>query len=380
MKFIHTSDWHLGRTFHGVQLVEDQAFALDQLEEVVKDEKPDVLLVSGDIYDRSVPPVDAVELLDDFLLRIVRGLGVTVVMIAGNHDSPERLSFASRLLQDQGLHLFGVLSTMAPVIVEDAHGPVRIFGIPYAEPAEVRDAGFGEDVRTHDAAIQVLADKCLAQKSNDRMITLIHAFVAGGKESESERRLSIGGAGEVQGDRLQDFDYIALGHLHRPQKINGKKAQYSGSLLKYSFSEEKDRKGVIVGEMNDKGSVNTKFIEIIPKHDVRRLEGLFKNFEKPTGDRKSREDYLEITLTDRGPVLDAMERLRKFYPNLLNIRRRNLDTDAAIPAKQINIQKVDRMELFSSFFTQVTGEKLTRQEESALSGVLREVEKEQRST
>jgi exonuclease SbcD len=378
MKFIHTSDWHLGRVFHGVQLMEDQSYALDCLEEIVKSDKPDVLLVAGDVYDRSVPPVVAVELLDDFLGRVIRRHKIPVVMIPGNHDSSGRLSFASRLLQEQGLHIVGDPKSLEkPIVIEDSHGPVNIFAIPFMDPAQVRSAGICEDAKDHDEAMGALVEFCLSCKPKGRTLAIAHAFVAGGKESESERRLSIGGASQVSAVWFGKFDYVALGHLHRPQKADGTAAEYSGSLLKYSFSETDDIKGVVLGEMDAKGAVTTEFVKIEPLRDVRCFEGRFNDLLKPKGSRKSREDYLEVTLTDRGPVLDAMERLREHYPNVLNIRRKTPTGGSSKKGGPIDPEKVDRMELFSRFFEDVTGEKLTIEQKKAFAGVLCEVEKEQ---
>ena len=376
MRFIHTSDWHLGRVYYGLRLTDDQAYALAQIEDVVKDTKPDVLLVSGDIYDRSVPPVDAVDLLDDFLQRIVREHKVPVVLIAGNHDGPARMSFASQFLSDQDLHIVGTLDEIAPIVIEDKHGPVEIFGIPYADPPEVRNAHIGEDVRDHDAATEAVMSACLKRRSSDRAIALAHAFVSGGKVSESERRLSVGGTGEVRRSRFKGFDYVALGHLHRPQTAGAETIRYSGSLLKYSFSEAGDKKGVIIGEIDAKGSVTTEFTGLDPLHDVRCISGKFKDLNKPTGTKKSREDYLEITLTDRGPILDAMERLRKIYPNLLNIRRPNLQMGDDIRLDTPDPRKVDHIEMFSSFFEQVTGGKMSQKEKKAFADILKEVHDE----
>jgi len=377
MRFLHTSDWHLGRVFHGVRLTEDQAHALDQIEALVKDAKPDILLVSGDIYDRSVPPVEAIELLDDFLEKIVRGHNVPVVMIAGNHDGPERMSFASEFLRDQDLHILGSIGDVNPVLFEDRHGSVDVFGIPYSEPAEVRNAGIADDCMDHDAAMAAVVAQCLERRSSKRSIALAHAFVSGGKVSDSERRLSVGGTGEVKRPRFRGFDYVALGHLHRPQTAGSEDIRYSGSLLKYSFSEANDTKGVILGDIGSRGNIEIEFIEIAPLHDVRCLKGKFKDLSKPTGTKKSRSDYVEITLTDRGPILDAMDRLRKIYPNLLNIRRPNLLMGDETRIETPDPRKVDHMEMFSSFFEQVTGGKLSTKEKKAFASVLKQVEDEE---
>jgi exonuclease SbcD len=376
MRFIHTSDWHLGRAFHGARLIEDQSFVLDQLVRLVKDAEVDALLVSGDVYDRSVPPVEAVELLDDVLNRIVRGLDVPVFMIAGNHDSPERISFASDFLREQGLHVFGTLSDIGVVQLRDRHGPIEVIGIPYADPAQVREAGLGDDVRDHDAAMEALVGEYNKRRKADRVVLLAHAFVSGGKESESERRLSVGGTGEVGGVRFKGFTYVALGHLHRPQAVGGPGLSYSGSILKYSFSEAGDRKGARVVDVGSEGELKVEFIELKPRHDLRCIEGRFNDLLEARDDAESREAYLEITLTDRGPILDAMERLRKVYPNVLNIRRPAIELDEGRAVETVDPRKVDRAELFATFFEQVTGKKPTKKEMKAFSSILSEVDRE----
>ncbi len=376
MRFIHTSDWHLGRVLHGARLIEDQAFVLEQLVALVKDAEVDALLVSGDIYDRSVPPVEAVELLDDVLNRIVRGLDVPVFMISGNHDSPERLSFASDFLREQGLHVFGTLSDIRVVQLRDRHGPIEVVGIPYADPAQVRDAGLGDDVRDHDAAMEALVRECSLRRKATRVVVLAHAFISGGKESESERRLSVGGTGEVGGVRFKGFTYVALGHLHRPQAVGGLGLSYSGSILKYSFSEADDRKGVRVVDIGSGGEPKVEFVELAPRHDVRCMSGRFNQLLETKDDPESREAYLEITLTDRGPILDAMERLRKVYPNVLNIRRPAIELDEGRAVETVDPRKVDRTELFATFFEQVTGKKPTKKEMKAFSSILSEVDRE----
>ena len=265
---------------------------------------------------------------------------------------------------------------MDVVRFEDSHGPIDVIGIPYAEPAEVRAAGMGEDIEDHDAAMEALVGECNRLRGSDRMIVLAHAFVSGGKESESERRLTVGGPGEVAGSRFKGFTYVALGHLHRPQSASGQGVSYSGSILKYSFSEVADTKGVRVIDIDCDGNRRIEFVEIVPRHDVRCMKGRFERLLKPGGDRTSREAYLEITLTDRGPILNAMERLRKVYPNVLNIRRPGIEPGAGRAIETVDPRRVDRIELFSTFFEQVTGGRPTAKEMKAFTSVLSDVAEE----
>src|SRR3954464_6712037 len=254
MRFLHTADWHLGRLFHGVHLTDDQRHVLNQVVEIARDSRPDVVLVAGDIYDRAVPPPEAVELLDEILSRLVIELKLPVVLIAGNHDSPGRLHFGSRLLAERRLYVTGHLPARCEALVlEDAHGPVSFYAIPYAEPSTVRQCLECPEVTDHNAAMAAILARVRENcPVSPRSVIVAHAFVAGGQECESERPLSVGGAGTVDVSCFAGFDYVALGHLHRPQKIHcpGGLVQYSGSLLKYSFDEADHSKSVTLVEMD----------------------------------------------------------------------------------------------------------------------------------
>ncbi|HMK91901.1 MAG TPA: exonuclease subunit SbcD, partial [Thermoleophilia bacterium] len=257
MRFIHSADWHLGRLFHTVHLTADQEHVLGQFVDLVADVRPTAVLVAGDIYDRSVPPPEAVELLDDVLQRIVRGLGVPVVLIAGNHDSPTRLGFGSRLLADEGLHIAGPLPPGGALSVPftDDEGPLVVHAVPFADPAEVRAALRAPELHGHEAALRALTDHARqATPAGARSVLMAHAFVAGGQTSDSERPLSIGGAGAVPAAVFDGFDYVALGHLHRPQRAGSDALRYAGSLLTYSFDEVAQRKSVSIVEIGAPGS------------------------------------------------------------------------------------------------------------------------------
>ena len=240
MKFIHTADWHLGRQLSGVSLLEDQRHVLNQFLALVESEKPDAVVVAGDLYDRSVPPSDAVALLDEVLRQLVLELGTPTILIGGNHDGPQRLSFGASFLEKAGLHLrTGLERVDDPITLEDAHGTVDFYAVPYAEPAEVRNAFPEAEAHTHEAAMGFLVGRiAMARKQRgNRSVLIGHAFVAGGEESESERPLSVGGAGTIPASLFSSFNYTALGHLHRTQTMGEKKTvRYTGSPLKYSFS------------------------------------------------------------------------------------------------------------------------------------------------
>ena len=291
MRFLHTSDWHLGRLFHRVHLTEDQAFVLDQFVDLARRERPDAVLISGDIYDRAVPPPEAVRLLDDTLSRLTLDLGIPTVVIAGNHDGPDRLAFGSRLLAGGGLHLFGLPGPAPePIRLEDAHGPVFIHAVPYAEPPVVREAFGVETVHDHHAAMVACLDAVRSvHPEGARSVVLAHAFVAGGAGSESERPLSVGGAGTVEASAFAGFDYVALGHLHRPQSLARDRLVYAGSLLKYSFDEATHRKSVSLVEMDAAGACTVERIALTPRREVRRISGLHAELLAAAAEDPARE-------------------------------------------------------------------------------------------
>lgn len=484
MRFIHTADWHLGRIFLGVQLTEDQARLLDQLVDLAKSVKPDAVLVAGDIYDRSVPPPEAVALLDDVLSRLVLDVGTRVVLIGGNHDSPERLAFGSRVLGRQRLHVFGglgrprrgtarrgpfcpssagwasdeTLGSGVPLLLEDRHGPVEIWAVPYADPASVREwlGEAGEDggegsggeadracrIPDHDAAMRAVLGRLgpaavgavpgmpetpTAARPGPgpgrRSILLTHAFVAGGRASESERPLTVGGTGTVDPAVFEGFSYVALGHLHRPQSVGGEAIRYAGSLFKYSFDEADHAKSVDVVELNGDGTFNRESVPLRPSRDVRRITGRFADLlrgagtsgtggvvspgagdaagaaDTPGGTRPGvggRDDYLLVTLLDEGPILDAMARLREVYPNVLRIERAEWTQRAEGATEGAGLaggpggpagpgagpgaapRRRTERELFGAFFADVTGGQLSGDEQAALDEVLEDVRRAER--
>ena len=372
MRFVHTADWHLGRILHGVHLTEDQAYVLDELIEIVRDARPDVVIVAGDIYDRAVPPQDAVSLLDDVLSRLVAKVGVPVVLIAGNHDSPERLSFGARLLANSNLHVFGpLLPEYRPVVLEDNYGPVNIYAIPFAEPPVVREKIGGDDIRDHDSALRQILQHIRARQPTDkRSILVAHAAVVGGKTSDSERPLSIGGSETVEPAIFEGFDYVALGHLHQPQSSGEDHIQYSGSILKYSFSEVSHEKSVTIVEMDATGKCAIERIALSPRRDVRRIEGTLEDILEKARSDENQDDYIMVTLLDRQPVLNAMGRLREVYPNTLHIERPLVapsTVHAQAPADHLRLSEA---EMFSSFFSQVTGEEMTEPEARAFADII----------
>ncbi len=371
MRILHTSDWHLGRIFHGVHLTEDQAYILEQLINLIGDLKPDVMLVAGDIFDRSVPPVEAVNLLDDTLSKILMDYKIPIIMITGNHDSPDRVDFGSRLLKESRLHIIGKLGrSLRPIAIEDKFGPVYFYPLPYAEPAIVRES-MGIEIHSHDEAMKALMDNLKAAINMDKRNVLItHTFAAGGEGSESERPLSIGGSSVVDGAYFSDFSYVALGHLHRPQRVGAEHIRYSGSLMKYSFSEAAQRKHIPIIDMDGQGNITLEKVELKPKRDLRCIEGSLADILKGPKEGESREDYIMVTLKDEGAILDAMGKIRNVYPNALHIERPQYAASSNTLSLDRSFRKMDIGELFSSFYRQVTDVEMSEEQKSAFSDVI----------
>lgn len=369
MRFLHTADWHLGRVYHGVSLLDDQAHVLRDFVRVAAETRPDAVLIAGDVYDRSVPPADAVRLLDEVLTELVAGLGLPVVLIAGNHDGPDRLAFGSSLLTRAGLSVRGpVAAEVAPVMLHDAHGAVAIYPLPYAEPALVRSALGAEGLTDHHAALgaQLQAIRA-AHPAGTRAVVVAHAFVQGGSESESERPLSVGGSGAVGAELFDGFDFVALGHLHRPQTAGSERIHYAGSLLKYSFAEAGHAKSVNLVEMDAAGRCTVERIALAARRDLRIVEGELADILAAAATDPGRDDYLLARLTDHGALLDAMGKLRTAYPNALAIERPQHAGDgpgrAAADHRRIRVE-----DLFAGFYAEVAGRPL---EAAALATVQR---------
>lgn len=382
LRILHTADWHLGRVYHGVSLLEDQAHILDELLSLVHSEKPDAVVIAGDVYDRSIPPADAVRLLDDTLTRIVVGEGVPVILIAGNHDSPDRLGFGARLLAEAGLTVRGLVTAdTAPVVLQDHHGEVAFYPLPYAEPSLLRHCLADESLADHHAALQAqLARVRRVHDRTRRSVVLAHAFVLGGTVSESERPLSVGGTGAVGSDVFEGFDFVALGHLHRPQAMDGGRIDYAGSLLKYSFAEAEHGKSISLVEIDGHGKTHIQRIPLSPRRDLRIITGSLEGIISGAADDPGRDDYVLARISDTGAILDAMSKLRTAYPNALSIERPQLSGNGAGLESGTDHRKVDLCDLFDAFYREMTGialetpaEQLLHAEISALSNIDREV-------
>ncbi|MFC5469895.1 exonuclease SbcCD subunit D [Cohnella suwonensis] len=366
MKFIHTADWHLGKLVQGVYMTEDQRYALAQLVHTVEEEKPDAVVVAGDLYDRAIPPTEAVELLDELFERIVVGLNTPLLAVSGNHDSPDRLSFGTAIMESRGLHLVGQFRpSHKPVVLKDGNGEVHFHLVPFADPAQVRFAYGDEGIKSHDDAMKAIVDRIEAtMEQTARHVFVGHAFVTPGARPEdntstSERPLSIGGAEYVNAAHFERFDYVALGHLHQAHHVGDEKIRYSGSPLKYSISEETHRKGYLIVELDESGSVSVDKREFKPLRDMRRVAAPIEEIER----HAPSDDYVFVTLLNDNPVLFPMEKVRAVYPNALHVERRMASAGAGAARGDAEDEgagspsrgDADPVALFSAFYQEVKG-------------------------
>ncbi len=369
MRFLHSADWHLGRSFLGLSLIDDQAHVLEQLVEVAVERNVDAVLLAGDIYDRSAPSSDAVSLLDETLTRLVLEHRIAVIVIAGNHDSGERLAFGSRLLSARGLHVAG----LAPLVVtlDDEHGPVDIVAIPFCEPSAAAGRSGDDAIADHDAALRAeisWASRLPVHRngaSGRRKVALAHAFVAGGHSSESERPLVLGNAALVRSDCFDSFAYAALGHLHRPQPVGRRECRYSGSLLKYSFDEAAHRKSISLVTIGAGGACDVEEVSLSARRDVRVLEGTLDELRRAAAADSARDDYVMVRLTDRGAVLDSIGKLRAIYPNCLRVDHSAFFRAEPGARQAVDLRRQDEEEMFEAFFVEVTGERASEEEQHA---------------
>ena len=325
MKFIHLSDLHIGKRVNEVSMIEDQEFILSQIIEIIDSEHPDAVLIAGDVYDKSVPSAEAVTLLDDFLCRLAER-NLPVLIISGNHDSPERLAFGGRLMEGSGIHVSPVYSSnVKSVTLSDEHGAVTFWLLPFVKPVHVKRCFPDEAIESYTDAIRAAIGH-MGVDFSGRNVLLTHQFVTGAATCESEE-ISVGGSDNVDASVFEGFDYVALGHIHGPQNIGSDHIRYCGTPLKYSFSEAGHRKSVTVVELGTKGCLNVRTVPLTPRHDLREIRGTYEELTaKSTYAGTAVDDYLHIILTDEEDVPEAMGRLRVIYPNLMKLTYDNART------------------------------------------------------
>ena len=364
MRILHTADWHLGKTLMNYSLIEDQKFILKQFLEIVDDLKPHAIIIAGDIYDRADPSTEAVELFDKILFDLTERK-IPVLCIAGNHDSSERLNFGSRLFANKKFFITAKTNEKPKtIILEDKFGEIYFSMIPYFDPAAINS----DERLTFDAANKIFIDE--ARKKipfNRRSVAIAHVFVEGGEESDSERKF-VGTAGKVSAKTFSDYDYVALGHLHKPQKM-AENIFYSGSILKYSAKESTHKKGITLVELDGNGFVSAENILLKPKRDLIEISGTLDEFLS----KKPNESYAYVTLTDEIFIYDAAQKLRKVFPNLMEAKNKSRPKYFIEEPTRKFRENATIFEQFEDFFFEMANRNLTADEQTAMTEIFREV-------
>lgn len=383
MKIFHTADWHLGKLVQGVYMTDDQRYILEQFLQAVDEEKPDVVIVAGDLYDRALPPVDAVDLLDDILAEITLKRNVPVLAIAGNHDSPTRLQFGNKLMQSAGFHIVGNFDPkLEPVVLQDEYGDVCFYLVPFAEPSTIKHVFQDDSISTFDDAMKKITSLIQEKMDqNKRHVFIGHAFVTpNGEElentSDSERPLAIGGTECVSSEYFLPFHYTALGHLHKAHYVSQEKIRYAGSPLKYSASEANHEKGFYIVDLDGNGEVTIEKRKLTPKRDIRIIEGSIQEILR----HSFSEDYVFVRLTDATPVVGAMEQIRTVYPNALHVERKTLQSTTQFEGTIEKREQLDDLDLFKAFHQEIIGAEADVETIELFKEVLQDMLQEERET
>lgn len=376
MKLIHLSDLHIGKRVNEFSMLEDQKYILAQILGIVKDEQPDGVILAGDIYDKAVPPAEAVQVFDHFLTELSR-LGTAVFLISGNHDSAERLAFGSRLMRESRVFSAPVYDgKITSVCLEDSWGEVWIHLLPFLKPATVRHVYENEPADTSEEAVATALSH-LNLDPQKRNVLAAHQFVTGASLSESEE-LAVGGLDQIRADLFEPFDYVALGHIHSPQQVGRETIRYCGTPLKYSFSEAGQQKSVTVAELREKGNIQVRTIPLKPLHDMRRLRGTYLEVTaKSFYEQFDREDYVQITLTDEEDVPDGMQKLRVVYPNLMRLEYDNKRTREGRLIEAVEkLEEKSGLELFEEFYELQNNSPMSERQRAFAGKLMEEIDKE----
>lgn len=378
MRFLHLSDLHLGKRVNEFSMLEDQAYILKEILNIIDEQKVEAVLIAGDVYDKVIPSAEAVRLLDDFLTRLA-ARELPVFLISGNHDSAERVAFGSRLMSSRQIYLSPVFeSDVEPVTISDRYGEINIYMLPFVKPSLVKRVYPEEEIITYQDAVNA-AVQHMQIDTDKRNVLLAHQFVTGAARCDSEE-LSVGGVDDVDASVFDGFDYVALGHLHGPQKIGKETVRYSGTPLKYSFSEANQKKAAVIVDVEEKGKINIQQIPLVPKHDMWEIRGTYMevtalDFYK---DMKT-DDYLHITLTDEEDIPDAIGKLRTIYPNIMKLSYDNLRTRAAVTVRgTAEVEEKSPMELLKEFYELQNNQPMTDEQEEIARGMMEEIWEDER--
>ncbi len=374
MKFIHISDLHLGKQVNEFSMLEDQEFILKRIINIIDEQKPDGVIIAGDIYDKSVPSAEAVELFDDFLVRLSKR-NLKVFVISGNHDSAERIAFGGRLMTMSGIYMSPVYDgRVEPIVLEDEFGELNVYMLPFVKPSTIKRALPDRDIVSYTDAIGAAVD-AMGIDATKRNILITHQFVTGAVRTESED-ISVGGADNVDASVFADFDYVALGHIHRSQKCGSDFICYSGTPLKYSFSEAKDKKTATLIDIKFKGDISLDFLPLVPKRDMVEIKGRYEELTlKSYWENTSyNEDYMHITLTDEEDIYDALTKLRVIYKNIMKLDYDNKRTRAMNEISGAEkVKEKSPLEHFGEFYKLQNGQPLSEEQTEFVSDIIEEI-------
>lgn len=373
MKIIHLSDLHLGKRVNEFSLLEDQRYLLGQILKIIEEESPQAVLIAGDVYDKTVPQAEAVTLFDSFISKL-SALRTNVIIISGNHDSPERLSFGAAVMAKGGIHIAPVCcGKLSALTLEDEFGPVRFHMYPFVKPAQARAFFPDEEISdARQAAERILKDACADDGGRD--VCVAHLFVAGSSRCDSEDAVA-GGLDAVDAELFHRFDYTALGHLHGPQQFCGGRVRYCGSPLKYSFSEAAHKKSLTVAELREKGSLSIRTVPLVPLRDMREIRGTYDELtDRSFYDGLNREDYFHITLTDENDIFEAAAKLRVIYPRLMRLDYDNRRTRAGTDGPSARgVENKTPLALFGELYEKQNGAAMTAEQAEYLSAMIDKV-------
>ncbi len=380
MKFIHLSDLHLGKKLGEFDLIEDQKYITDRIFDIIDSEKPDAVIIAGDIYDRGFPPLDAINLFDDIIVRLA-GKRIESFIISGNHDSAERNAFANRLIDLSGIHLSSVYNgNVKPLTLKDSHGEVNFWMLPFIKPATVRNFFPDEEIASYTDAVKV-AVKNMNANFSSRNILIAHQFVTGSERCDSED-VSVGGSDNVDAAAFEGFDYVALGHLHGAQSAGRETIRYCGTPLKYSLSEINHEKSVTVVEIGEKDDVKIRTVPLAPMRDIVEITGSYNEIiSQEFSSKLKKDDFYKFILTDEENIVNVMNRVRTVYPNVMKIDYTHAQTvRAAEFSSDQNVGNLSMLDNFKNFYRSVKGEELSERQTAYLTALIEKIEEEENET
>lgn len=374
MKIIHLADLHIGKRVNEFSMIDDQKYILNQILKIIDKEKPDAVIIAGDVYDKQVPSIEAVELLDSFISDISKRKTTTFI-ISGNHDSAERLAFGSSLMAMGKIYISPVYNgKISKYTLKNDFGSANFYLLPFVKPSHVKRFFPDEKIESYTDAIKVVVDN-LKLDTSEINILIAHQFVTGASRTESEE-ISVGGLDNVDASVFEDFDYVALGHIHRPQKIGTERIRYCGTPLKYSFSEVNDAKSVSIIEINSKEDFNLRTIPLIPKRDMRKIRGTYEELTtKNSYENTNTDDYIHVTLTDEFNVADAIQKLRVIYKNIMKLEYDNMRTRESrkINLDDMVIENKNPLEIFSEFYKLQNNKEMNDEQKEIIKRIMEEV-------